>query len=128
MLKLTGKHIFVDTSKDHLRARALKMFSNYDVRWVHLVRDPRGVTASKMRRGVRISPREAARQWVRLHTRLQNLPNTLSSERYLRVRYEDLCRDPRSVLEKVYAFLRREPRVGDYRLSVGRPITSWVIR
>jgi hypothetical protein len=127
-LKLTGKRIFVDTSKDHLRARALKMFSNYDVRVIHLVRDPRGVTASKIRRGVRITPREAARQWVRLHTRLQNLPYTLSPGNYLRVRYEDVCRDPASLLKKLYAFCGADPEAGttDYRAAphhiVGNPM------
>ena len=103
-LKLTSKSVFVDTSKDHLRARALKMFSPYDVRVIHLVRDPRGVTASKLRRGSKMDARGTARQWVRLHSRLQNGLGALMADKYIRVRYEDLCRDPRAVLKKLYAF------------------------
>lgn len=105
VLAETGKCVFVDTSKDHLRARALKMFAAYPVRVVHLVRDPRGVTASRLRRGVPIDAREAARQWVRLHSRLQRL----ADDHYLRVRYEDLCRHPREVLQQVYAFCGVDP-------------------
>ncbi|MBI4787793.1 MAG: sulfotransferase [Chloroflexi bacterium] len=103
-LKITGKTIFVDTSKDHLRARALKMLSPYDVRVIHLVRDPRGVTASKLRRGSKLDARNTARQWVRLHTRLQKGLGAEMGSKYIRVRYEDLCREPRAVLKSLYAF------------------------
>jgi hypothetical protein len=109
VLRLTGKSVFVDTSKDHLRARALRMFSPYDVRVIHLVRDPRGVIASRLRRGVSIGVSEAARQWVRLHTRLQNSFASLAPDRYIRVRYESLCRDPCSVLRELYAFCGADP-------------------
>lgn len=104
VLDVTGKCIFVDTSKDHLRARALKMFSPFDVRIIHLVRDPRGVAASRLRRGVPIDAREAARQWVRLHTRLQNSLDTRAPDKYIVARYEDLCQGPRTVLKRLYAF------------------------
>lgn len=110
ILRLTGKDIFVDTSKDHLRVRALKMFSPYDVRVIHLVRDPRGVAASRLRRGVRIDVREAARQWVRLHTRLQIAHANSNSNKYIRVRYEDLCQNPRAMLKQLYVFCGMEPR------------------
>jgi hypothetical protein len=109
VLRLTGKSVFVDTSKDHLRARVLRMFSPYDVRVIHLVRDPRGVVASRLRRGVRISIREAARQWVRLHTRLQNSFAALAPDKYIRVRYESLCRDPHGVLRELYCFCGADP-------------------
>jgi len=110
ILALTGKHVFVDTSKDHLRVRALKMFSPYDVRVIHLVRDPRGVAASRLRRGVRIDAREAARQWVRLHTRLQTTHANAKSNQYIRIRYEDLCQNPRATLRQLYAFCGMDPR------------------
>lgn len=109
VLRLTGKSVFADTSKDHLRARALRMFSPYDVRVIHLVRDPRGVVASRLRRGVRIGVREAARQWVRLHTRLQNSFATPAPDKYIRVRYELLCQDLPSVLRELYAFCGTDP-------------------
>lgn len=128
VLTLTGKSIFVDTSKDHMRARAFKMFSRTDVRVIHLVRDPRGVTASKMRRDPNLQARQAARQWVRLHTRMENLLGALAPERYVRVRYEDLCRDPASMLRRLYAFCGANPNVEihDYRSTphhvVGNPM------
>ncbi len=109
VLKITGKRIFVDTSKDHLRARALRLFSDYDVRVIHLVRDPRGVTASKLRRDGGVSARAAARQWVRLHTRLQTGLGYLMRDKYMRIRYEDLCRDPQGMLKRLYAFCGADP-------------------
>ncbi|MBI5030578.1 MAG: sulfotransferase [Chloroflexi bacterium] len=104
ILMLTGKRVFVDTSKDHLRVRALQMFSPYDVRVIHLVRDPRGVVASRLRRGVPIDAEQAARQWVRLHMRLQNLHGNSLADKYIRIRYEDLCQNPRAVLKQLYTF------------------------
>ena len=104
VLKLTGKKIFVDTSKDRLRARALKMFSTYDVRVIHLVRDPRGVIASRLRRHSDIPVSQAAREWVDLHIKLQDYAHLLNPAKFMGLRYEDLCRDPRALLQKLYRF------------------------
>ncbi len=128
VLKLTGKSVFVDTSKDHLRARALKMFSTCDVRVIHLVRDPRGVAASRLSRGVQLQAGEMARQWVRLHSRLQTWNGVLAPGKYIRVRYEDLCQDPRGMLRTLYAFCGVDPEfeASDFRSCphhiVGNPM------
>ncbi len=53
VLDVTGKEVFVDTSKDRLRVKALRNFSPFDVRAIHLIRDVRGVVASQLRRGTR---------------------------------------------------------------------------
>jgi hypothetical protein len=120
VLKLTDKWVFVDSSKDHLRARALKMFSPYDVRIIHLIRDPRGVVASRLRRGVRIDEREAARQWVRLHQRLELAFDPATPAKYFPVRYEDLATDPQAMLKKLYAFCGVDPEypVADLTSSI----------
>ncbi len=114
VLEITGKCVFVDTSKDHLRARALNRLTAFDVRAIHLVRDPRGVAASRLNRGVRIDARQAARQWVRLHRRLQTTLSALPREKYIRVRYEDLCREPQQVLSQLFQFCGVDP---DYTIT-----------
>ena len=104
VLQLTGKQIFVDTSKDRLRARALKMFSDYDVRVIHLIRDPRGVIASRLRRHPDLPINQAAQEWVWLHSRLEDFRRYLTPAKYLRLRYEDLCREPRATTQELYRF------------------------
>lgn len=102
VLEVTGKRVFVDTSKDRMRLGALARASALDVRAVHLVRDVRGVVASRLRRGVPIEAREAARQWTRLHHRIHVALQALPEERRLRVRYEDLCANPQETLARVF--------------------------
>jgi hypothetical protein len=104
VLEVTDKRVFVDTSKDRLRLNALRRYTSLDVRAIHLVRDVRGVVASRLRRGASIDAREAAQQWARLHQRLQINLGVLSADRRIRVRYEDLCQDTRGTLQRLYRF------------------------
>jgi sulfotransferase family protein len=94
----------VDTSKDRLRVRALQKFSSLDVRAIHLVRDVKGVVASRLRRRTGLSVREAARQWARLHQKLEIMLSVLPMKKQMRLRYEDLCEDVPGTLEQVYRF------------------------
>lgn len=103
VLEVTGKKVMVDTSKDRVRLRALRKFSILDVRVIHLVRDVRGVVASWLRRGRNDLP-EAAKQWHKWHRRLEIMWSTLPPEKYIRVRYEDLCRDVPGTLNQLYHF------------------------
>ncbi len=119
VLKVTGKRVFVDTSKDRLRLNALYRRSPFDVRAIHLIRDVRGVVASRMRRnsergtgGAHVDAREAARQWARLHQRLQITLTALPESRRMRVRYEDLCQDAPGTLERIYHFCEVDPTAG----------------
>ncbi len=111
VLEATGKRVFVDTSKDRLRLNALRRYAPLEVRAIHLVRDARGVVASRLRRDTAIDAREAARQWARLHQRLHVTLGTLPAERRIQVRYEDLCHDPRGMLRRIYEFCQVDPDV-----------------
>jgi hypothetical protein len=115
VLAVTGKRVFVDTSKDRLRLGALRRLSSLDVRAIHLVRDVRGVVASRLRRGAAVDAREAARQWARLHHRLRITLQALPEDKRLRVRYEDLCQDAAGTLERIFRFCGVDPaaRIGD---------------
>lgn len=102
VLEVTGKQVFVDTSKDRLRLGMLRRLTRLDVRAIHLIRDARGVVASRLQRGSSLDAGIAARQWSKLHSGLDRALRALPHEKRIRIRYEDLCREPAGVLERVY--------------------------
>jgi hypothetical protein len=109
ILGVRAAHVLVDSSKDPLRFAVLDRSSDLDVRVIHLVRDARGVVASRLRRGGGIDEGTAARQWARQHTRIERRLATFPRDRQLRVRYEDLCRHPAAVVDAIERFLGVEP-------------------
>ncbi|HEX6292683.1 MAG TPA: sulfotransferase [Herpetosiphonaceae bacterium] len=109
VLDVTGGRVFVDTSKDRLRLPTLRRFSALDLRAIHLVRDVRGVVASRLRRGAAIDTREAARQWATLHDRIERTLAGLPPDKRLLVRYEALCRDASDTLARLDRFCGVDP-------------------
>src|SRR6056297_110894 len=102
-----GASVFLDTSKDIGRLQLLRRSPAVDVKVLHLVRDGRGQTASRVRRSA--SMVEAAKSLVRFDTQAQNLKHLVGSSRYLRIRYEDICRDPETHLGRAASFAGLEP-------------------
>jgi Sulfotransferase family len=116
VLAVTGKNIFVDSSKDRRRVQYLQRFSTIDLRVIHLVRDVRGVVASRLRHGRVRDVRRAAREWVRENQRHERLRQLLPAEKSVRLRYEDLCNDVQRSMRELHDFLRVEPvLVSDFR-------------
>jgi hypothetical protein len=109
VLAVTGKRVFVDTSKDRLRLPLLRRYSALDLRAVHLVRDVRGVVASRLRRGATIDAREAARQWAVLHERIRRTLSALPEDKRIRVGYEAFCSDVRGTLAQLDRFCGVDP-------------------
>jgi hypothetical protein len=128
VLTVTGKQVFVDTSKDNLRLNALRRYSGFDIRAIHLIRDARGVVASRLQRRRGVDAHEAARQWAKLHQRIQITLGTWPETQRIQVRYEDLCQDVEGTLERLYRFCGVDPhfRVADFRRAphhiVGNPM------
>ena len=120
VLEVTGKNVFVDSSKGSTRLKSLRRFSSsLDIRAIHLVRDVRGVTASELRRNLSPSAAESARKWARLHRSIEAILNTWPEKQYIRVRYEDLCQEPENTLEQIYNFCNVNPdhRIKDFRAA-----------
>lgn len=117
VLEVTGKDVFVDTSKDRLRMKSLHRFSDFDVRAIHLVRDVRGVVASRLRRGEVTDAGDAARQWVKLNRKLEVSLQLLPETKRMLLRHEDLCGNVRGTLKQLYNFCEVEPevRIADFR-------------
>lgn len=98
-----GTQVIVDGSK---ASRKIGLFTrlaeSYDVKVIHLVRDPRGFAASWWRNNGRLDPRLLGLTWTRLHARLEGLQVIAP---YKCLRYEDLALRPETAMESMLRFL-----------------------
>ena len=104
--------VFVDGSKDSNRLKYMIDSGLWSVKVVYLVRDGRGVTLSRLRR-VEHTVSEAdsanveavAAQWRRTLEGCEGLLARLPPESWVKVRYEDLCRDPNASLAPIFGLM-----------------------
>ena len=119
VLEVTGKKVFVDTSKGRHKLEPLRRFSGLDIRIIHLVRDARGVVASMLRHGRSLDAGEAARNWRKWHEKLRCSMGSFPQSCVTTLRYEDLCSDADLAMDRVCRFCGVDPdaRVTDYRAA-----------
>ena len=67
VLEVTGNNVFVDSSKSRMLLRTFPKYSAFDVRAIHLIRQPEGVVASQLRRSGKGNVVEESRSWVKRH-------------------------------------------------------------
>lgn len=117
---IDGGRTFVDASKERLRARFLRRYVDPGVKVIHLVRDVRGVVASARGHASHATStvEGLARDWARTNDAIVRVSRTSGPNRYLIVRYEELCHDPPAVLARMYAFCGVAP------LEVPPPLTE----
>ena len=96
---VTQTEYVVDSSKEPFRFRAL--YDREPRRLVPLIlaRDYRGVVHSNMKRGGDL--RASAKAWVTRMSLISKLTADIPSSSIIRLRYEDLCRNPRLVLGSI---------------------------
>lgn len=104
VLERTGKTVFVDTARDHQRPKYLGMHPLFDLKVIHLIRDPRGNSASIMKH-TGADAATAARQWRHYNAEAARISRYVSPGSWLSLRYEDLCADPGGVLDRIADFL-----------------------
>jgi hypothetical protein len=109
ILEVSGKSIFVDASKDPIRMRFLRESDALDLYVVHLVRDVRGVVTSTLSRCATATAASAARSWIWCEHNITRHLQSIPPDRRMLLRYEDLCRDPLSSLNELFAFLGARP-------------------
>ncbi len=108
----TGSGVLVDSSKHASTAFLLRHLRAVDVRFVHLVRDSRGVAYSWTKEVARpetatniemsrYSPAHSAAWWDAFNLMLSGL--TVAGSPPLRLRYEDLLADPSRALRAILA-------------------------
>ena len=104
--------VFVDGSKDSNRLKYMIDSGFWSVKVVYLVRDGRGVTLSRLRRLERpvveadpASVEAVAGVWRRTLDGCERVLARLPRESWVKVRYEDLCRDPEASLAPVFRMM-----------------------
>lgn len=118
VLAVTGAEVFADVSKDPVRARYLHRLTRLDLRVVHLVRDSLGFVSSNAKN--RSEPVDAGiRIWRRMAGHVRRLEGLLPPERFLRVRYEDLCTRVEEQLGRIQRFAGVEPVAGPIAFRSG---------
>ncbi|MDJ0788666.1 MAG: sulfotransferase [Myxococcota bacterium] len=117
ILEETGKRVFVDTSRDHQRPKLLASSPRLDVRVIHLVRDARANTASILKHQTTDDTAEAARIWERANRQADAGRKHHAPEKWLTVRYDELCGDLQGTLDRISDFLgvSRAPMPEDFR-------------
>ena len=116
--KVSGASLIVDSSKLPTYASVLVELDGLDLKLLHLVRDPRAGAYSWLRERSSTSAEAVEvmdRFSVTKSSALWSLWNSMvalrwgRSDRYLRVSYEDLVRDPRATLTTILTFLGLDP-------------------
>jgi hypothetical protein len=108
---IKGCDTFLDSSKRPERATLMQRSGNFDMRVIHLVRDGRAVSWSSMKH-LKIGPEEAARSWLADNEGSEHARRYFPSDRWMTLRYEDLCADPDATLRKIHGFMGIPSRNG----------------
>jgi predicted O-methyltransferase YrrM len=116
--EVTGCRVFVDSSKEPHYSMILRERTDLDIRFLHLVRDPRAIGQSWSRRRSETGHRDAVEMERRGPLKVTGYFNVsnLAAERfwrdepgrYLRVRYEDFVANPQKSLETIADFMEED--------------------
>lgn len=108
--EMTGAEVFLDGSKYASRAKFLSLSDRLDLHVVHLTRDSRGVVNS-YRKNAGLNVIHGALKWSASQAKSAGLKRWFS-QKYLRVRYEDLCLDPLASANRIFSFMKLPPLTG----------------
>jgi hypothetical protein len=124
IVDVTGARIIVDSSKSVSYGDSLHLVPGLDVRVVHIVRDPRGIQQSLIRRKqsghARLSSHNLTRNSMtwNVSNALHEVMNIGRRSRYIRIRYEDFVADPTETFRQI-ARLVGEPEMAVPTVSDG---------
>lgn len=107
--RLLGRSHFVDISKRPGRALHLRRIRTFDLRVVHMVRDVRAVAYSCFK-NQGMSAGEAALSWLQLQRQAERSRWYFPDNRWLLLRHEDLCAEPKPSLDALFGFIGVQPR------------------
>ena len=110
---VSGKPVILDSSKSPVRVFVLAMMPGIELRVVHLVRDGRGVAASRKKTfqrdlgaGIEWDHKghpiwKSILRWININLVSEWVCSRLGPGRTIRLRYEDFVEDPRNALGKI---------------------------
>ena len=101
---IKGCDVFLDSSKRPERATLMQRSGAFDMRVIHLVRDGRAVSWSSMKH-LNLGPEDAARSWLADNQGSEHARRYFPSDRWMTLRYEDLCADPDGTLTRLHGFI-----------------------
>lgn len=104
ILHIQGGTIFLDGSKEPIRLKYLLGSAFCDIKVIYLIRDGRGTANSYMKHYSTSMP-TAAREWRLTHEAIDRLVSCLPAGSWIKVHYEELCRDADGTLASIFAFL-----------------------
>lgn len=115
-LERLGKNIWVDAQKDSIRIKFLEQSGLFDLWVIHLVRDVRGGSASLMKYNNWTDAGRAARTWRNQNLNAERARRYVSPERWLQVRYDEVCDDVQGTMDRVADFVgvERAPVPADF--------------
>ncbi len=136
---VTGSRVIVDTSKFPSYSFAVGMVPSVDLHVIHLVRDPRAVAYSWLRKKLQPDPEtpEYIPQDTPVGTSLRWIARNLGTEllwrrsrkRYLMLRYEDFVAEPRKTVGRALELVQEEtaplPHVGEHEVILGANHNIW---
>jgi hypothetical protein len=136
---ITGSRVIVDTSKFPSQGFAVGMVPSVDLHVVHLVRDPRAVAYSWLRKKIQPDPEtpEYIAQHSPVGTSLRWIARNLGTEllwrhsrkRYLLLRYEDFVAEPQKTIRRVLELVQEEaaslPHVAEHEVKLGANHNIW---
>jgi hypothetical protein len=99
VLHVSGKRVVVDSSKSPILMKLLMLLRPKRVLAIHLIRDGRAVLNSNLKKGKETA--FAARSWTKTLDLMDLLSKKIRRNRYLEIKYEDICRNPEAVLKTV---------------------------
>jgi hypothetical protein len=117
LIEVTGKSWVVDASKSWQQLYLMNRSGLFDLHAIHLVRDAHGIVHSYTKKYKRV--RYGLVKWAKSNAAALAIA-PLFGKRWLRVRYEDLTRDPAAMLARIcehvgFAYV---PEMLDYRSHV----------
>jgi hypothetical protein len=119
ILAAAGKSIFFDASKSPELIRFLLADPSVNLRVVHLVRDARAVSYSRQKNQGASNWNHVVTKWIRINRAIERQLTRLPAERWIRIRYEDLCRSPQATMSRFFAFCGARPFQIPTRLEFG---------
>ena len=115
-LMIRNKTVFVDALKDPMRIKFLKDIEQIDLKIVHLVKDVRASVASVIKRMKTQNIAGAAHYWRRSNTKADQARRFVAPNRWLLLRYTDLCADPQGSIDRIADLMgiKRAPLPEDF--------------
>lgn len=120
--EITGAKVVIDSSKIALHLKYLLRSKGLKIKVIYLVRDGRAVLTSMLGHGLDRGTREksvaaAVLLWKRTNEASERVLSEMSSSRWMKLRYEDLCKAPEETLRGICKFLDMDTRqiVLDFR-------------